>query len=127
SCVGSWAIKNASSNSLYEISAGRYTTLMAFSDLPYELFIDAERTEVKMLAILGNLGEVLSSFTSPPFLTAVFSVSTSPLPFRSHAGSAIVSLFLHVGKHLFFRDLALLGFFGGFAFLQFLVYVFRQQ
>jgi len=34
----------------------RYT-LMAFSDLPYELFIDSERTEVKMLAILGNMGD----------------------------------------------------------------------
>ncbi|SEL41220.1 RpnC/YadD family protein [Parapedobacter koreensis] len=33
----------------------RYT-LMSFSDLPYDLFINAEQTEIKMLAILGNLG-----------------------------------------------------------------------
>ena len=32
-------------------------TLMSFSDLPYELFIHVEQPEVKMLAVLGNLGE----------------------------------------------------------------------
>jgi len=32
----------------------RYT-LVSFSDLPYDLFIDAEHTEIQMLALLGNL------------------------------------------------------------------------
>src|SRR3546814_17472074 len=29
--------------------------LMSFSELPYELFIHAEHTEIQMLALLGNL------------------------------------------------------------------------
>lgn len=30
-------------------------TLMSFSDLPYDLFINAEHTEIQMLALLGDL------------------------------------------------------------------------
>jgi len=34
----------------------RYT-LLSFSDLPYDMFIDSEQPEIKMLALLGNLKE----------------------------------------------------------------------
>ncbi|SKB62419.1 hypothetical protein SAMN05660226_02299 [Parapedobacter luteus] len=48
----------------------RYT-LMSFSDLPYGLFINAEQTEIKMLAILGNLGNADSYEVTESIVRAI--------------------------------------------------------
>lgn len=48
----------------------RYT-LLSFSDLPYDLFIEAEQPEVKMLAILGNLGDTAPYDVTERIVTAI--------------------------------------------------------